>query len=368
MEITLPKTTIEELLEAGTHFGSWTHAWNPAMKKFIHGRRNKIHIINLVHTVRGLARASHFLREVAATGRQIVYVGTKRQMQGILRQEVARVEMPWVTERWLGGSLTNFKTVRSRLTRLEELEHMDETGEMAALKKKAQSQFGREKKRIKKNLEGLRNLSRMPGALLIIDPKREHIAVAEAKKMGVPVVAILDTDCDPRPIDIPIPANDDSMRSIALLLGRLTDAIEEGCKRFKESGRAPEDALGVRGEDGSMIAVSDSKKMAASMRASAGVPAAKAGTGAGTGAAPDAGTGAAPDAAPDAATGAAPDAATGAAPDAAAPTESAAPATTPEAPAAEPETAGVAAPETAAKPAEKPAASTDTSTPNATES
>ena len=262
--------TIEELLEAGAHFGSWTHAWNPAMKKYIHGRRNKIHIINLVHTLRGLARASHFLREVAATGRQIVFVGTKRQMQGILRQEVARVEMPWVTERWLGGTLTNFKTVRSRLTRLDELEAMEESGEMAALKKKAQSMLTRELRRIKKNLDGLRTLNRMPGALLVIDPKREHIAVAEAKKMGVPVVAMLDTDCDPRDIDIIIPANDDSMRSVTLILGKLTDAVEEGVKRFKDSGRPPEDALGVVGKEGEIKSLADHSATAAAMKAQAG--------------------------------------------------------------------------------------------------
>lgn len=266
----MPNPTIEELLEAGAHFGSWTHAWNPAMKPFIHGQRNKIHIINLVHTVRGLARASHFLREVAATGRQIVYVGTKRQMRGILLQEVNRVEMPWVTERWLGGTLTNFKTVRSRLSRLEELEDMEANGEMAALKKKTQSMLMRQLKRIKKNMEGLRHLNRIPGALLVIDPKREHIAVAEAKRCNVPVVALLDTDCDPKDIDIPIPANDDSMRSVALILGRLTDAIEEGTKRFKESGRAPEDALGVRGEGGEVEAIAQ-PSLAEEMKASAGV-------------------------------------------------------------------------------------------------
>ncbi len=262
-------TTIEELLEAGAHFGSWTHAWNPAMKRYIHGKRNKIHIINLVHTVRGIVKAVHFLREVAATGRQIVYVGTKRQMKGILLQEVARVEMPWVTERWLGGTLTNFKTVRSRLSRLEELEHMEETGEMAALKKKQQSQLMRQLKRIKKNMDGLRTLNRIPGALLVVDPKREHIAVAEAKRMGVPVVAVLDTDCDPKDVDICIPANDDSMRSVALILGRLTDAVDEGMKRFKESGKAPEDALGVRDEGGVVRSMESHEQLAKDMSQSA---------------------------------------------------------------------------------------------------
>ena len=263
------KTTIEELLEAGAHFGSWTHVWNPAMKPYIHGKRNKIHIINLVHTVRGLAKAVHFLEEVAATGRQVVYVGTKRQMKGILRQEVARVDMPWVTERWLGGTLTNFKTVRSRLTRLEELEAMEESGEMAALKKKQQSQLMRQLKRIKKNMDGLRTLNRIPGAMLVIDPRREHIAVAEARRMGVPVVALLDTDCDPRFVDIVIPANDDSMRSVALILGRLTDAIDAGMKRFKESGKAPEDALGVRDAGGVVRTMETHEQLAQDMTESA---------------------------------------------------------------------------------------------------
>lgn len=239
------------------------------MKPYIHGRRNKIHIINLVHTVRGLTKAAHFLREVAATGRQIVYVGTKRQMRGILLQEVKRVEMPWVTERWLGGTLTNFKTVRSRLTRLDELESMEETGEMAALKKKAQSRLTRELRRIKKNLDGLRTLNRIPGAMVVVDPKREHIAVAEARRVNVPVIAILDTDCDPTPIDIPIPANDDSMRSVGLILGRLSDAIAEGQTRFKASGRAPEDAVGVRDEGGKVHAMDSDHALAAQMKKTA---------------------------------------------------------------------------------------------------
>jgi small subunit ribosomal protein S2 len=237
---------MKDLLEAGVHFGSLTHTWNPRMKPFIHGKRNKIHIINLVHTVRGLAKAGHFLREVAATGRQIVYVGTKRHMQGVLQQEAGRGEMPCVTERWLGGTLTNFKTVRSRLARLEELEHLESSGQMAQLSKKTQSMHMRELRRMRKNLSGLRALSRIPGALLVVDPRREHIAVSEARRVGVPVVALLDTDCDPSDVDIAVPANDDSIRAVSLLLARLTDSVAEGVQRFKTSGRPPEDALGVR--------------------------------------------------------------------------------------------------------------------------
>lgn len=264
-------TTIEEMLEAGVHFGSWTYAWNPRMKKYIHGRRNKIHIINLVHTVRGLTQGCHFLREVAATGRQIVFVGTKRQMRGVLLQEAQRTEMPWVTERWLGGTLTNFKTVRSRLSRLEELEAMEDSGEMAALKKKQQSQLTRQLKRIKKNMDGLRLLNRIPGAMLVIDPKREHIAVAEARRVGVPIVGILDTDCDPTTVDIAIPGNDDSIRAITLLLGQLADAVLEGTARFKESGRAPEDATGFRDEGGSVRSMQSHAATAEAMREEAGV-------------------------------------------------------------------------------------------------
>ncbi len=238
--------TIKDLLEAGVHFGSLTHTWNPRMKPYIHGKRNKIHIINLVHTVRGMAKAQHFLREVTATGRQVVYVGTKRHMQGVIQQEATRAEMPSVTERWLGGTLTNFKTVRSRLARLEELENFETSGAMAQLSKKTQSMHGRELRRMRKNLSGLRMLSRIPGALLVMDPRREHIAVAEARRTGVPVVAILDTDCDPAEVDIAVPANDDSIRAISLLLSRLTDAVVEGVQRFKTSGQAPEDAVGHR--------------------------------------------------------------------------------------------------------------------------
>jgi small subunit ribosomal protein S2 len=237
---------MKDLLEAGVHFGSLTHTWNPRMKPYIHGKRNKIHIINLVHTVRGLAKAGHFLREVSATGRQIVYVGTKRHMQGVLMGEAARGEMPYVTERWLGGTLTNFKTVRSRLSRLEELEHLESSGQMAQLSKKTQSMHMRELRRMRKNLSGLRTLSRIPGALLVVDPRREHIAVSEARRVGVPVVALLDTDCDPAEVDIAVPANDDSIRAVSLLLARLTDSVVEGVQRFKTSGRPPEDALGVR--------------------------------------------------------------------------------------------------------------------------
>ncbi len=255
-------TTVKELIEAGCHFGASTQNWNPQMKRYIHGKRNKIHIIDLTHTVRGMTKASHFLEEVAATGRQVVFVCTKRQMRGLLKQEAVRVEMPWVTERWLGGTLTNFKTVRSRLERLDELEGMQATGEWDALPKKLASSLNRERRRITKNLDGLRDLNRIPGAMIVIDPSREEIAVSEARRVGVPIVSVLDTDCDPLPIDIPIPANDDSMRSVSLLLGKLTQAVERGVNRFKQSGAMPEDAVGVR-KEGAVHAITDADRRAA---------------------------------------------------------------------------------------------------------
>jgi small subunit ribosomal protein S2 len=266
---------MKDLLEAGVHFGSLTHTWNPRMKPFIHGKRNRIHIINLVHTVRGMAQGLHFLREVSATGRQIVFVGTKRHMQSLVRQEATRADMPWVIERWLGGTLTNFKTVRSRLGRLEEIEALELSGGLAEMSKKQQSAIGRELRRIRKNLSGLRTLNRIPGALLVVDPRREHIAVAEALRMGVPVVALLDTDCDPASVDIAIPANDDSIRSVSLLLGKLTDAIAEGLASFRASGRAPEDATGVRQtEEGASMETAHemlaSSRMAEKVAAAAG--------------------------------------------------------------------------------------------------
>ena len=198
------------------------------MKPFIYGRRHKIHIINLQQTIRGLYQACHFLRQVSASGAQLLFLGTKRQIRAVVESEAQRCGMPAVTERWIGGTLTNFNTVRERLTRLEELEAMEADGSLDKYKKKDQATLRREMRKIRRNLEGVRYLHGLPGAIIVVDPRREDICVREATRMNVPVVCILDTDCDPGQADIAIPGNDDAMSSVQLLLGKLADAILEG--------------------------------------------------------------------------------------------------------------------------------------------
>ena len=233
--------SVQELIDAGAHFGHRTARWNPKMSPFIHGRRNQIHILDLVQTVRGLATATHFLRELCSTGRQVVFVGTKRQIKNVVMSEAERCGMPYVNERWLGGTLTNFTTIRSRLKRLEQLEELEETGEIQNYKKKEQSSLMREKRRIRKNLHGIRELERVAGAVVVIDPKKEYIAVREANRLGIPIVAVLDTDCDPDLVDIAIPANDDAMKSVSLILRYLVDAVNEGKANRKEDAPVVED-------------------------------------------------------------------------------------------------------------------------------
>ena len=224
--------TVAELLESGVHFGHRASRWNPKMKPFIHGKRNTIHIIDLKSTVKGLVRATHFLKETAAEGGKILFVGTKRSAREAVRNSAQRTNMPHVTERWLGGTLTNFRTIRSRLERLKELDQSEEAGHVALMKKKLQARHHLEKSKILKNLEGIRTLEELPTCLVVVDPGYEHIAVAEANKTGTPVVALLDTDCDPDLVDIAIPGNDDAMRSVGLILNRLADAIDAGSKSW----------------------------------------------------------------------------------------------------------------------------------------
>ena len=225
---------IEKLVEAGVHFGHRVSRWNPKMNRYIYGRRNLIHIIDLVETMRGLLRAQRFLRNVVAGGHKIVLVGTKRQIKNVVASEAERCKMPFVNERWLGGTLTNFTTVRSRLKRLKQLETMEEDGTMATLPKKAQSFLQRELRRIRRNLDGIRDMDRLPGAVVVIDTRKEYIAVNEANRLGIPIVAILDTDCDPTLVDFPIPGNDDAMRSVQVLLGPLIDSVMEGAANARE--------------------------------------------------------------------------------------------------------------------------------------
>ena len=224
--------TVDALLENGVHFGHRASRWNPKMKPFIYGKRNTIHIIDLKATVRGLVRSRLGTINPLHCKGPVLWVGTKRSAREAVRAVAARTREPYVTGRWLGGTLTNFETIRSRLRRLRELEDEEASGLLDAMKKKAQARHNTEKKKILKNLEGIREMNELPACLVVVDPRHEQIAVAEANKMRIPVVALLDTDCDPDVVDLPIPGNDDAMRSVRLVLDRLADAVEEGVKAW----------------------------------------------------------------------------------------------------------------------------------------
>lgn len=219
---------VKELIDAGVHFGHRASRWNPKMRPYIYGKRNLIHIVDLRETLRGILRAAKFLSQLASQGKLILFVGTKRQCKEIVEREASRVGMPFVNERWLGGTLTNFRTIRSRLARLQELEDLEASGQIHTFSKKMISSLTRERKKIHRNLAGIRDMSKIPEAMIVVDPRREHNAVAEAKKMGVTTIALIDTDSDPDTVDLPIPGNDDSIRSIELILSRLAEAIREG--------------------------------------------------------------------------------------------------------------------------------------------
>jgi len=240
----LSRIYLRKLVESGVHFGHRVSRWNPKMKKYIYGKRNLIHIINLVETVKGLTRAVGFLKNICATGQQVVFVGTKRQVKSILQSEAERCGMPFVIERWLGGTLTNFQTIRARLKRLEQLEELESTGKLSIYSKKIQASLMRELRKIKKNLDGIREMHRLPGAMIVVDPKNEKIAVAEANKLGLPVIAILDTDCDPDDVDIVIPGNDDAIRSVQILMEKMVDSINEGKANYDEKA-----AMTARADD-----------------------------------------------------------------------------------------------------------------------
>jgi small subunit ribosomal protein S2 len=217
------------LIEAGVHFGHRASRWNPKMRPYIYARRNLIHIIDVRETIRGLLRARKYLQKVAAQGSLVLLVGTKRQACDVIEQQGTRCGMPFVSDRWLGGTLTNFRTIRSRLTRLEELESLrgSEDG-LATYSKKMQSSLNREYRKMYRNLNGMRTMNRLPECLVVVDPRKEKNAVREARKLGIATVALIDTDCDPDEIDLPIPGNDDSIRSIELLITLLADAILAG--------------------------------------------------------------------------------------------------------------------------------------------
>jgi len=222
-------TIVKELIEAGVHFGHRASRWNPKMRPYIYARKNLIHIIDVRETVRGLLRSKKYLQQIASQGSLALFVGTKRQAAESIQCEAERCGMPYVNDRWLGGTLTNFRTIRSRLTRLEELEAIRASEEQFnTYSKKMQSALNREYRKMYRNLNGIRTMSRLPECLIIVDPKKEKNAVSEAQKLGIATVALIDTDCDPDVVDLPIPGNDDSMRSIEMVSKILADAIQAG--------------------------------------------------------------------------------------------------------------------------------------------
>src|SRR3982750_3403619 len=223
-----PPITMRQLLEAGVHFGHQTKRWNPKMRPFIFGARNGIHIIDLQHTVKLFNKAYQFLVNTAANGNPVLFVGTKKQAQEVIQEEARRCGMFFVTNRWLGGTLTNFKTGKGSIERLRTIEKMAEDGTFERLTKKEVLGLERERVKLEKTLGGIKNMSGLPGAVFIIDPKKEHIAVEEARKLEIPILAVTDTNCDPDLIDYVIPGNDDAIRAIKLFTGKVADACIMG--------------------------------------------------------------------------------------------------------------------------------------------
>ena len=220
--------SMKQLLEAGVHFGHQTRRWNPKMAPYIFTERNGIYIIDLQKTVKKLDEAYMFVREIAANGGEVLFVGTKKQAGDSIKEEALRANAHYVNARWLGGMMTNYKTIQKRIARLEQLHKMAEDGTFELLPKKEVAQLSLEIEKLEKYLGGIKNMTKLPAALFIVDPKREKIAVAEAKKLGIPVVAIVDTNCDPDEVDYVIPGNDDAIRAVKLISGAIADAIIEG--------------------------------------------------------------------------------------------------------------------------------------------
>jgi small subunit ribosomal protein S2 len=228
LETFVAKELTRKLINAGVHFGHAVSRWNPKMAPFIFAKRGTIHIIDVKKTLKGLLIAKKLLAEVVSSGKDVVFVGTKRQAQKAVEVTAQKCGMHYVSQRWLGGMLTNFRTIRSRLQRLEQLEAMIEDGTLDSESKKQASRLKREMRKIKSNLQGVRNMSRLPGAVVVVDAKKEYLALCEAKKLGIATIGILDTDSDPDTVDVAIPANDDSIRSVDLLLNELADAVAIG--------------------------------------------------------------------------------------------------------------------------------------------
>jgi len=240
--VRLPIVNVEELIKAGVHFGHRTSRWNPKMAPYVFKKRNLIHIIDLKHTVRGLLTGARVAAAIAKRGDYVLFVGTKRQARPVVKREAERCGMPSVTERWPGGLLTNYATVRQRLERLEELEELERTGEIESYGKKMMSSLRRERRKIERNLGGVRRMDRLPGLLVVVDPRREEIAVREATKLGVPTVAWTDTDGDPDAVDVVVPANDDAIGSIEIFVRMMADAVLAGRREAEVGAAAPPQA------------------------------------------------------------------------------------------------------------------------------
>ncbi|WP_203949067.1 30S ribosomal protein S2, partial [Planotetraspora thailandica] len=241
-----PVVTMRQLLESGVHFGHQTRRWNPKMKRFIFTERNGIYIIDLQKSLSFIDRAYDFVKETVAHGGSIMFIGTKKQAQESISEQASRVGMPYVNQRWLGGMLTNFSTVHKRLQRLKELEELDyENVAASGLTKKELLMRRREKEKLERTLGGIRDMARVPSAIWIVDTKKEHIAINEAKKLGIPVVAILDTNCDPDEVDYPIPGNDDAIRAVSLLTRVIADAVADGLMTRAGAGRGEEKPSGT---------------------------------------------------------------------------------------------------------------------------
>ena len=220
--------SMKQLLEAGVHFGHQTRRWNPKMKQYIFTERNGIYIIDLQMTVKKIEEAYYFIRDLAAQDKTILFVGTKKQAQESIEQEAKRCEMFYVNQRWLGGMLTNWKTIQTRIARLKKIDQMEANGDFDLLPKKEVIGLLNEREKLEKNLGGIKEMKKLPAALFVVDPRKEHIAIAEARSLGIPIVVIIDTNCDPDEVDYPIPGNDDAIRAVKLIAAKMADAVIEG--------------------------------------------------------------------------------------------------------------------------------------------
>ena len=244
--------SMKQLLEAGVHFGHQTRKWNPKMAPYIFNARNDIHIINLEDTVVLIDKAYDYIKEMASQGKTILFVGTKKQAQKAIEDEAKRCGMYYINSRWLGGTLTNFKTIRSRIERLNKLNNMEKVGEFNLLPKKEVIKLKAERDKLEKNLGGIKDMTKLPDVLFVVDTKKEHIAVKEAKTLNIPVVALLDTNCDPEPIDYVIPGNDDAIRAVSLIAGAMANAVieaKEGSVPAEETAEVAEVAEEVSAEE-----------------------------------------------------------------------------------------------------------------------